>query len=115
MVATPHIHHSNQGVQYAATAYVQRLQKLGVTLSMAAIGEPAKTATPNASCAPSKKTKTCHWLALHFGVLQVKSVKNTWHAGVKNEPNCSAQYPPRVQLAGKSRHLIFADLSSALR
>jgi putative transposase len=40
VVATPHIHHSDQGVQYAATAYVQRLQKLGVTLSMAAIGEP---------------------------------------------------------------------------
>src|SRR5438132_4782721 len=40
VVATPHIHHSDQGVQYAATAYVQRLQKLDVTLSMAAIGEP---------------------------------------------------------------------------
>ena len=40
VVATPQIHHSDQGVQYAATAYVQRLQKLGVTLSMAAIGEP---------------------------------------------------------------------------
>ncbi len=40
LVATPAIHHSDQGVQYAATAYVQRLQALGVTLSMAAIGEP---------------------------------------------------------------------------
>jgi putative transposase len=40
LVATPQIHHSDQGVQYAATAYVQRLQKLNVTLSMAAIGEP---------------------------------------------------------------------------
>jgi putative transposase len=40
VVATPHIHHSDQGVQYAATAYVQRLQKLNVTLSMAAVGEP---------------------------------------------------------------------------
>jgi putative transposase len=40
VVATPHIHHSDQGVQYAATAYVQRLQKLDVTLSMAAVGEP---------------------------------------------------------------------------
>ena len=40
LVATPHIHHSDQGVQYAATAYVERLQKLNVTLSMAAIGEP---------------------------------------------------------------------------
>jgi putative transposase len=38
--ATPTIHHSDQGVQYAATAYVERLQRLGVNLSMAAIGEP---------------------------------------------------------------------------
>jgi putative transposase len=39
-VGKPHIHHSDQGVQYAATAYVQRLQQAAVTLSMAAIGEP---------------------------------------------------------------------------
>jgi len=38
-VAVPAIHHSDQGVQYAATAYVQRLQQLGVTLSMAAVGQ----------------------------------------------------------------------------
>jgi putative transposase len=40
VVAVPAIHHSDQGVQYAATAYVERLQGLDVTLSMAAIGEP---------------------------------------------------------------------------
>jgi putative transposase len=40
VVATPQIHHSDQGVQYAATAYVERLQKLSVQPSMAAIGEP---------------------------------------------------------------------------
>jgi putative transposase len=40
VVAVPEIHHSDQGVQYAATVYVERLQALGVTLSMAAIGEP---------------------------------------------------------------------------
>jgi putative transposase len=40
VVATPKIHHSDQGVQYAATDYVTRLQKLGVRLSMAAVGEP---------------------------------------------------------------------------
>jgi transposase InsO family protein len=40
VVAVPEVHHSDQGVQYAATAYVERLQKLNVTLSMAAIGEP---------------------------------------------------------------------------
>jgi putative transposase len=40
VVATPQIHHSDQGVQYAATAYVERLRKLNVQPSMAAIGEP---------------------------------------------------------------------------
>ncbi len=40
VVATPQIHHSDQGVQYAATAYVERLHQLGVTLSMATVGEP---------------------------------------------------------------------------
>ena len=40
VVAVPQLHHSDQGLQYAATAYVERLQNLGVTLSMAAVGEP---------------------------------------------------------------------------
>jgi putative transposase len=40
VVAVPQLHHSDQGVQYAATAYVGRLTGLGVTLSMAAVGEP---------------------------------------------------------------------------
>ena len=40
LVATPQIHHSDQGVQYAATAYVERLKKLNIQPSMAAIGEP---------------------------------------------------------------------------
>jgi len=40
VVAVPAVHHSDQGMQYAATAYVERLQNLNVTLSMAAVGEP---------------------------------------------------------------------------
>ena len=40
LVGTPRIHHSDQGVQYAATAYVTRLTNLGVVLSMAKVGEP---------------------------------------------------------------------------
>jgi len=40
LVAVPEIHHSDQGVQYAATAYVERLRQCGVTLSMAKVGEP---------------------------------------------------------------------------
>lgn len=40
ITAVPEVHHSDQGVQYAATVYVQRLQNLNVNLSMAAVGEP---------------------------------------------------------------------------
>jgi putative transposase len=36
----PEIHHSDQGVQYAASDYVDRLQQLSVLVSMAAVGEP---------------------------------------------------------------------------
>lgn len=36
----PGIHHSDQGVQYAATAYVARLQQCGAQISMAEQGEP---------------------------------------------------------------------------
>ena len=34
---TPEIHHSDQGVQYAATAYTARLQEAGVQISMAEV------------------------------------------------------------------------------
>ncbi len=40
VVAVPQFHHSDQGVQYAASAYVERLQTLSVQLSMATVGEP---------------------------------------------------------------------------
>jgi transposase InsO family protein len=35
----PEMHHSDQGIQYAATAYVAMLQELGIAISMAEIGE----------------------------------------------------------------------------
>jgi transposase InsO family protein len=38
--ARPEIHHSDQGVQYAATAYVEELTVAGASISMAAVGEP---------------------------------------------------------------------------
>ena len=38
--ATPEIHHSDQGGQYAATDYVSLLQSQGVLVSMAAVGCP---------------------------------------------------------------------------
>jgi len=38
----PEIHHSDQGVQYAATAYVTRLREAGVAISMAEVGEPTQ-------------------------------------------------------------------------
>jgi transposase InsO family protein len=37
---TPEVHHSDQGVQYAATDYVTRLTARGVLISMAAVGVP---------------------------------------------------------------------------
>lgn len=36
----PGIHHSDQGVRYAATAYVARLEQRGIQISMAEQGEP---------------------------------------------------------------------------
>ena len=36
----PPIHHSGQGVQYAATAYVEMLTGREVKLSMASVGDP---------------------------------------------------------------------------
>ena len=36
----PQIHHSDQGIQYVVPAYIQALQQAGVTISMAAVGEP---------------------------------------------------------------------------
>lgn len=40
----PEIHHSDQGVQYAATGYVERLEGLGIKVSMAARGQPTQNA-----------------------------------------------------------------------
>jgi putative transposase len=36
----PEVHHSDQGVQYAATGYVERLTAVGAAVSMAAVGRP---------------------------------------------------------------------------
>lgn len=36
---TPEIHHSDQGMQYAATAYVNLLKEHGVKISMAKVGQ----------------------------------------------------------------------------
>jgi putative transposase len=36
----PEIHHSDQGVQYAATAYVELSTERSVAISMAAVGKP---------------------------------------------------------------------------
>jgi putative transposase len=41
---TPQIHHSDQGVQYAARGYVEVLQGQGVQISMADAGQPTQNA-----------------------------------------------------------------------
>ena len=38
----PEIHHSDQGLQYAATDYTARLQSVGVQISMAEVGQSAQ-------------------------------------------------------------------------
>ena len=38
----PEIHHTDQGVQYAAKAYTELLENQGITISMAAVGEPTQ-------------------------------------------------------------------------
>jgi putative transposase len=40
----PEIHHSDQGVQYAATGYIQLLEAAHVQISMAAVGRPTENA-----------------------------------------------------------------------
>jgi len=40
LTAQPEIHHSDQGVQYACSDYVARLQGVGAQVSMAAVGQP---------------------------------------------------------------------------
>jgi len=40
----PTLHHSDQGVQYASTKYVERLQAHHVQISMAAVGQPTQNA-----------------------------------------------------------------------
>lgn len=39
---SPEIHHSDQGVQYAATDYTDMLKQHGAQISMAAVGEPTQ-------------------------------------------------------------------------
>lgn len=41
---TPEIHHADQGVQYAATGYVERVRRRGITVSMAARRQPRQNA-----------------------------------------------------------------------
>ncbi len=44
----PEVHHSDQGVQYAATAYTDLLAGRGVAISMAPWASRRRTATPSA-------------------------------------------------------------------
>jgi putative transposase len=44
----PEVHHSDQGVQYAATAYIDALARRGVAISMAEVGKSERTGTASA-------------------------------------------------------------------
>ncbi len=49
------IHHSDQGVQYASTRYVARLEQRGVQISMAAVGNPYQNALAESFFATLKR------------------------------------------------------------
>lgn len=49
------IHHSDHGVQYAATRYVARLEALGARISMAAVGNPYQNALAESFFATLKR------------------------------------------------------------
>ena len=42
LLGRPEVHHSDQGIQYAATEYVKRLRAVNVQLSMSAKGQPTE-------------------------------------------------------------------------
>ena len=55
----PAIHHSDQGVQYAATAYIHTAASSRTSRSAwQPSARPRRTATPSASCAPLKRKKS---------------------------------------------------------
>ena len=47
-IPVPHIHHSDQGLQYAATDYANLFQQHGIQISMAGVGKPEETAMQSA-------------------------------------------------------------------
>jgi transposase InsO family protein len=52
------IHHSDRGVQYAATDYVATLQEHKIEISMSRTGNPYDNAKPSASCARSSTKRS---------------------------------------------------------
>ncbi len=54
---TPEIHHSDQGIQYAATAYIQMHRAVDAETSMAEIGEAWQNSYASGSFALSKRRK----------------------------------------------------------
>jgi transposase InsO family protein len=46
----PEVHHSDQGVQYAATAYTDLLAGRGVAISMATVGKPEENVSFRRAC-----------------------------------------------------------------
>jgi hypothetical protein len=80
VVAIPTIHHSDQGLQYAATAYVERLKKLGVQLSRlislimgVALLLAGSLATYD-SLAASRSLGTVPWLSILAPAAELKHV-----------------------------------------
>jgi transposase InsO family protein len=63
----PEVHHSDQGVQYAATAYVELLTSRGVTVSMANVGEPEENGYAERLMRTIKEEEVDLWEYEDFG------------------------------------------------
>jgi transposase InsO family protein len=56
---TPEIHHSDQGLQYAATDYTARLQSVGARISMAEVGQSARNGYAERVSRTIKEEEVC--------------------------------------------------------
>jgi len=57
----PEIHHSDQGVQYAAKEYVELLEKHEVQISMADVGRPDQNGYAERAIRTTKEEEWSYW------------------------------------------------------
>jgi len=110
----PKFHHSDQGVQYAATDYVDRLLQVGARISMAAAGQPEengfverliRTIKEVEAPATCRSTRTTRTPAGNWGPSWTASTTSSavpWHWPTRRRPSSwSSGVPSR---APRGRH-----------